>query len=67
MDEGAAVEGEAPMKPNPMTLTHLDNALAILRGYIEPQDEAIKKYLADVEARKPDLFKEEENGTNQND
>ena len=49
------------MKPNPMTLTHLDNCIAILRGYIEPQDEAIKKYLADVEARKPDLFKEEEN------
>jgi hypothetical protein len=49
------------MKTNPMTLTHLDNCIAILRGYIEPQDEAIKKYLADVEARKPEI-KEEENG-----
>ena len=34
------------MKPNPMTLTHLDNALAILRGVIDPQDAQINLWLA---------------------
>ena len=34
------------MKPNPMTLTHLDNALAILRGVIDPQDAQINQWLA---------------------
>lgn len=54
------------MKPNPNFLDHLNAVLVTLNSPIEPQQPAIDKYLADVEARKPDLFKEESNGTNQN-
>lgn len=37
------------MKPNPMTLTYLDNALAILRDVIDPQDAQIAQWLAQHE------------------
>ena len=57
------------MKPNPMTLTHLDNALAILRGVIDPQDAQINQWLAQHargQEYKVEPIKEDDDGANQN-
>ena len=69
VDEGSAVEGEAPMKPNPNHYSNVDNALAILRGVIDPQDAQIDQWLAQHsrgQEHKVEPIKEDDDGTNQN-
>lgn len=54
------------MKTNPMTLTHLDNCIAILRGVIEPQDAAreqwLKEHAKGVKHEAPEPDKEDQDG-----